>query len=64
MENVKLDETEDIDVYYPYSTEYQTHRFSYKVPGWLKPTYRKYIGQFAGNAGSTTRFLKNFNNKS
>ena len=55
-----MDASGDIEVDFPYATKRSARGFSFKVPGWLKPSFVKYIGQFPLQREETTRFLKNW----
>ena len=48
---------------FPHYSKRHPEGFSYKIPGWLKPTFRKYISQLAKGTKPKSRFLKNFNPK-
>ena len=61
--DIVLDLTDDIEVNYPYSTKRSVKGFSFKVPGWLKPTFALYTSQFPDNASPNDRFLKNWSKK-
>ena len=63
--DIEMGLTDDIDVNFPYKTKRSARGFSFKVPEWLKPTFRKYVAQFPENPhteGKPTRFLRNWTN--
>ena len=58
--DVQLDLTEDIEVDFPYSTKHSLKDCSFKLPGWLKPLFERYLLQFPVEQPKTNRFLKNY----
>ena len=49
-----------IEVNYPYHTKRQARGFSFKIPGWLKPSFSKYLNQVPDGAKKGSSFLKNY----
>lgn len=57
LKDIQVDESEDIEIDYPYATKRSARGFS---PDWLKPSFVKYIAQFPLQSEETTSFLKNW----
>ena len=48
-----------IEVNFPYKTKRSAKDFWYKIPVWLKPSFKKYFDQLHSNSPDS-RFLKNW----
>ena len=55
--------TDDVEIDYPYETKCSAKRFSFKVPGWLKGLFHKYLEQFPLSSEDDCCFLKNWSKK-
>ena len=64
VQNVFLYRIHNVDVEYPNYSKHHLEGLLYKILGYLKPTFRKYLSQLPESNKPDSRFFKNFNEKS
>ena len=57
---MQLDMSENVEVNFPHPTKQLAKGFSFTVPEWLKPSFRKYMDQIPEGCKGTERFMRNW----